>query len=284
MVNLNHILSGQSAQVHPVARTGFPTSDSPSQAPDKSQALHPDRFTTDQPWKNKATASDTNASGCRCGSCPQCGAKAYGEQQKMVDDASGKAREMDDLQPKQEILSVTGEKGPSGEPLKPEEMVQLQELKKIDQKVRAHEQAHMGAAGGLATSGVSLSFTKGPDGQSYAVGGEVSIDTSKGATPQETLAKMMKVRAAALAPSDPSPQDRKVAASASVAMSEARAELQLEKQGGDEQVVDRAAERMVAKKTVEGEESEAPSPDSRGNYQSRQYQQATSSEGLAFGV
>ncbi|MFZ5772712.1 MAG: putative metalloprotease CJM1_0395 family protein, partial [Thermodesulfobacteriota bacterium] len=55
------------------------------------------------------------------------------------------------------------------------------------------------------------------------------IDTSKGTTPAETVAKMMRVRAAALAPANPSPQDRKVAQAAALTMSEARLELNAEK-------------------------------------------------------
>ncbi|HEX6736041.1 MAG TPA: putative metalloprotease CJM1_0395 family protein, partial [Azonexus sp.] len=44
---------------------------------------------------------------------------------------------------------------------------------------------------------------------------DVSIDTSPGRTPEETIAKARQIRAAALAPADPSTQDRRVAAAAS---------------------------------------------------------------------
>jgi len=59
----------------------------------------------------------------------------------------------------------------------------------------------------------------------YAVGGEVSIDTTpvKG-DPQATVAKMETIKAAALAPADPSGQDRAVAAEASQEESQARQE------------------------------------------------------------
>lgn len=101
----------------------------------------------------------------------------------------------------------------------------LQELKAIDQKVHAHESAHRSAGAGLVRGG-SFTYRKGPDGQMYAVGGEVVIDTSPvPGSPRATLAKMQQVQAAALAPADPSPQDRAVAAAAAAAAAQAMAEL-----------------------------------------------------------
>ena len=83
----------------------------------------------------------------------------------------------------------------------------------------------MAAAGGIATSGASYTFQKGPDGMSYAIGGEVGIDTSPGRTPQETIQRASTIRAAALAPADPSGQDRAVAARAGQMELQARGEL-----------------------------------------------------------
>ena len=73
-------------------------------------------------------------------------------------------------------------------------------LQARDREVRQHEQAHLAAAGGLAVSGASYSYQRGPDGKNYAIGGEVGIDVSPGSTPEETLAKAERIRAAALAP------------------------------------------------------------------------------------
>ncbi|MDR2015563.1 MAG: hypothetical protein LBP99_08110 [Azoarcus sp.] len=101
----------------------------------------------------------------------------------------------------------------------------VEELKSTDRAVRAHEAAHMAAGGSLVTSGASFSYETGPDGQRYAVAGEVGIDTSKGRTPEETLTRAQQIRAAALAPADPSGQDRAVAAAASQMATEARAEI-----------------------------------------------------------
>ncbi len=142
-------------------------------------------------------------------------------------------------------------KGINGEPLNPAEVAQLAELKKADTAVRAHEQAHLAAAGGLATGGASFTYQKGPDGRNYAVGGEVQIDTSKGATPEETVGKMMRVRAAALAPANPSPQDRKVAQAASLTMSEARLELNTQEMRPEEQ--QEGTQEGTAAEKAEGE-------------------------------
>jgi len=74
-------------------------------------------------------------------------------------------------------------------------------------------------------SGASFTYRQGPDGKEYAVAGEVQIDVSPAKTPQETLTKAERIKAAALAPSDPSAQDRAVAAQATQMAREAQIEL-----------------------------------------------------------
>jgi len=109
--------------------------------------------------------------------------------------------------------------------LSDEEAKLVEQLKTIDQKVRAHEQAHLAAGGNLVRGGANFQYQKGPDGKQYAVGGEVQIDASPiPDDPEKTIQKMQQVRRAALAPSDPSPQDRKVAAESS--QIEARAAME----------------------------------------------------------
>ena len=108
--------------------------------------------------------------------------------------------------------------------LSPAERTLVSRLQVIDAKVRAHEMAHVAAGGGL-TGAATYSYTKGPDNKMYATAGEVSISTTEGNTPQETIAKARQIQAAAMAPSDPSPQDYKVAASAMQMELKARAEL-----------------------------------------------------------
>lgn len=102
----------------------------------------------------------------------------------------------------------------------------VNQLKSTDTKVRAHESAHMAAGGGLVRGGASFTYTTGPDGKRYATGGEVQIDMSEVPNnPQATVTKMQQVRRAALAPADPSSQDRMVAAEASNIESKARSEM-----------------------------------------------------------
>ena len=112
------------------------------------------------------------------------------------------------------------------------EIKQLQELRSRDLEVRTHEQAHLAAAGALATSGPAFDYERGPDGRLYAVGGEVHIDTSaESGDPEATLDKARQIRRAALAPAQPSAQDQAVAAQAAALEAQARLELAAQ-QGG----------------------------------------------------
>jgi len=109
--------------------------------------------------------------------------------------------------------------------LSEQEAAELQKLATRDREVRAHEAAHKGAAGpyGGATE---YTYTRGPNGKQYATGGEVAIDLSTPSDPQEALRKAQTIQRAALAPAQPSGQDRAVAAQAANMAAEARVELQ----------------------------------------------------------
>lgn len=110
--------------------------------------------------------------------------------------------------------------------LSPEETLRLEELQQLeerDREVREHEQAHKAVAGQYAGP-IRYEFVQGPDGRRYAVAGEVPIDLSPAPTPEETIAKMEQVRRAALAPSEPSDDDRRIAAEATQLIQDARAE------------------------------------------------------------
>lgn len=111
-----------------------------------------------------------------------------------------------------------------------EDLRLVQELQQRDREVRAHEMAHVAAGGALVVRGAQFEYELGPDGQRYAVGGDVLIDTSPGRTPQETLVKAQRIVATALAPADPSPQDYKVAAEANLMAAQARVEIAREAQ------------------------------------------------------
>lgn len=129
--------------------------------------------------------------------------------------------------------------------LSEEEQEQVRNLKSRDREVRQHERAHA-AAGGQHAGSPSYSYETGPDGQRYAVSGEVSIDSSAVAgDPQATIRKMEQVKAAAMAPAEPSGQDKAVAAAADAQRLAAQAEL----------MTQRAEER--AEKFEAGDEEDA---------------------------
>jgi hypothetical protein len=111
------------------------------------------------------------------------------------------------------------------EALSESEKQQLEALKQRDQEVRAHERAHLSAAGGHAVSGANFTYQTGPDGKRYAVGGEVSIDISPESSPEATLQKALIIQRAALAPAEPSTQDRRIAMEAEAMAVEARGDI-----------------------------------------------------------
>ena len=135
----------------------------------------------------------------------------------------------------------------NGEPLSEQEVREVEELQRRDLEVKAHERAHLSAAGKNARGGMKLSYTTGPDGRRYATDGEVGIDISEGRTPEETIAKMQSVRRAALAPATPSGADRAVAAAASQREQAARVEL------SDERQVERKEQQEELRTTQESQ-------------------------------
>lgn len=154
-------------------------------------------------YKTTGYGSTTRTETCTCGSCPLC--------RKATAATQGK--------PEKKAADAPNE-------LSAEEKKQVEKLKRTDREVRAHEQAHSAAGGQYTRGGASYEYASGPDGKKYAVGGEVSIDTSPvSGDPQATIRKMMIVRKAALAPASPSGQDRAVAAAATQEMNNARQEL-----------------------------------------------------------
>ncbi len=112
--------------------------------------------------------------------------------------------------------------------LSEEERAQVRKLAARDREVRAHEAAHK-AVGGPYTGAASFTFQNGPDGRRYAVGGEVPIDISSvPGDPDATIRKLRTVRRAALAPAEPSAQDRSIASTAEAGVRAAQAEKRAE--------------------------------------------------------
>ncbi|MDX5372743.1 MAG: hypothetical protein LPK18_09940 [Pseudomonadaceae bacterium] len=143
-----------------------------------------------------------------------------------------------------------------------QEQLEIAELASRDREVRAHEQAHA-AVGGAYAGAPTYTFTRGPDGKRYAVGGEVSIDTSPIPNdPEATLRKMELVQRAALAPAEPSAQDRRVAAQAAAQATEARAELaQLRR---EEQAASAEARALQREERLAAEEARQAREEEKG--------------------
>ncbi len=157
------------------------------------------------------------------------------------------------LTPEQSSSRKTGAAERNDKDLNEVQLREIERLKARDKEVRAHEMAHLTASSGLAVSAPSYEMTTGPDGQRYATGGEVRIDTSQGRTPEETTNKAQRIIAAALAPAEPSAQDLQVAAQARQMLVEAQSEL--------------AQQRTEENRTrLSGEE-----PDGSPSFQSRQF-------------
>lgn len=148
------------------------------------------------------------------------------------------------------------------------EQKQIQELAARDREVRAHEQAHAAVAG-VHGGSPTYTFTRGPDGVSYAVGGEVSIDTSPiPGDPEATIRKAQQIRRAANAPADPSGQDRQVAAQAAQLEQEARLELR------EQQVIEsRQQEEPVQAEPQAGQKSEVSTAEAVDRDQDRREQE-----------
>lgn len=106
----------------------------------------------------------------------------------------------------------------------PQELAIIRELSAKDREVRAHEQAHA-SVGGQYAGAASFTYQRGPNGVSYAVGGEVPISAPAGGDAQSRLQAAEQIKRAALAPANPSAQDRQVAAQASQTATQVRAEI-----------------------------------------------------------
>ncbi len=187
---------------------------------------------------------------------------ARGENRRSPDERPNDIGEQERLR-EGRVRGDDAQGGRRGDPEKAGEDQELQEVRELaarDREVRSHEQAHAAVGGKYAGSPV-YEFVRGPDGVSYAVGGEVSIDTSPiPGDPEATIAKAQQIRRAANAPAEPSSQDRRVAAEASLMEAEARAVLRQERVAESEQAREEKIERADEKKAEDArkeKESEA---------------------------
>ncbi|WP_440054339.1 putative metalloprotease CJM1_0395 family protein [Pseudoalteromonas sp. T1lg65] len=135
----------------------------------------------------------------------------------------------------------------------------IQELKSRDREVRLHEQAHA-RVGGQHAGSPSYEYQRGPDGNNYAIGGQVMIDVAPiEGDPQATIEKMQTVRAAALAPAEPSGADRAIAADATQKLSAAQAELAKQSISGEEESNNKNKVPSIQTRRLSGEIATAQS-------------------------
>ncbi len=161
-----------------------------------------------------------------------------GTEPASTDSAVGTSKQAESETNKSQANSAQQrDKGIDGEELTEEEQAEVEDMKDRDAEVRTHENAHK-SAGGQYAAAPSYTYETGPDGKRYITDGEVSIDIGEESDPQDTITKMQVVKRAALAPAQPSAQDRQVYAEASQKEAQARQELneqkQEEAQGGSE--------------------------------------------------
>jgi len=144
-----------------------------------------------------------------------------------------KRQETKQTQKEKELEEKKAQESKKSDPteLSEDEKKLVKDLQTRDSEVKAHEAAHQAAGGGM-TGAASYTYQQGPDGKMYAIGGEVSISTQGGATPEETIAKAKQIAASAMAPGSPSGQDFAVATSAK--MMEMKAQQQLTKEQQEE--------------------------------------------------
>lgn len=203
--------------------------------------------------------------------------------EQLADSGRGQNRRLPDERPNDEVERDRLERGARDQAAKAvdrraeqerqqAERDQIQELASRDREVRAHEQAHAAIAGQYGSS-PTYSFVRGPDGVSYAVGGEVKIDTSPiPGDPEATLRKAQQLRRAANAPVEPSSQDASVAAQAAQMEQQARAEL------SEQQAIEAEEQRGLANEDSETTESRSAEADERTEQEAERKRQLLAEE------
>jgi hypothetical protein len=200
----------------PITESEKASPDKPAVSDERSRAANNQPAVTLYDAKGKETETQQAIEG-----------RSEQQNDQQNNDAEGQREQSAQQDAKQQTAEQQQAKSQQAEQEKVEqqEQQQIQQLKSRDQEVKTHEQAHA-AVGGRYAGAPSYSYELGPDGKQYAVGGEVQIDISPvPGDPQATVQKMQQVRAAALAPAEPSAADRRIAAEASQRQIQAQAEL-----------------------------------------------------------
>lgn len=262
------ILSYQPYVARPTESSGIATIASPARTADATaslpQASNDQTAPTDDNARSRAPAAAASADQTQGNESSMArGDNVSGNAKGAVGDDTG-----NDASGSQDRKNTsddpTAPKGANGQSLLPEDIAILKDMQVRDREVRQHELAHQ-VVGGQFAGGASYTFERGPDGGRYAVAGEVPIDVAPiPGDPQATIEKMRKVRAAALAPAEPSAQDRAIAGRASQTMMAAQLELALQRRdAANDDGKDAASQETTRGETtraVQAYESMTPSP------------------------
>jgi len=144
------------------------------------------------------------------------------------------AKELSNEKKEEEKKVQESKKSSNPDELSEDEKRLVKDLTSRDSEVKTHEAAHQAAGGGM-TGAASFTYQQGPDGKMYAIGGEVSISSPAGSTPEETIKNAQQIVAAAMAAGDPSPQDFAVASSARMMEMQAQQQKTKEMQAEQEE-------------------------------------------------
>lgn len=190
---------------------------SEAQAPrDTSRVAEPPRSGLEEPFNLRGV--EASVVRAQLGNVPVPGGKTDGSSPEAQSEPGTDATPLTEPDAKPGSATAANE-------LSEDEQAVVAELSARDREVRNHEEAHA-RVGGQYAGNPSYSFQEGPDGKQYAIGGEVPIDVSPVPDdPEATIDKMEVVKAAALAPAEPSGQDRRVAALADAQRQQAIADL-----------------------------------------------------------
>lgn len=164
-----------------------------------------------------------------------------------------------------ENAATEGDAGKTGKgaslTLSPEDEALVEQLRKRDNEVRLHELAHQ-SSGGRFAGAANYEYRMGPDGKSYAVSGEVSVDVGSDENPRATIEKARQVRAAALAPAQPSAQDRQVAQEAEQLIADAEETLRQQAQAKSLAEEKKFQQTLEQKKSADDSEKTTTVPES----------------------
>lgn len=112
--------------------------------------------------------------------------------------------------------------------LTPDQLDKVKRLKQQEEKVMRRVNSRL-AAGGDICEKPTFQYEIGPDGKRYKTAGEVKIDISPCKTPEETIAKMQRVKKAAMACGEPTKEDRAIYEEADRIAQMAQAQLNQER-------------------------------------------------------